>query len=74
MKYIGSRGLCVFSRPFTGGAKPRLLHAEELPVIDVIDVIKQRDGVDYINPALLRGGQTRTKLDPGLKDLVDSVL
>jgi hypothetical protein len=50
-----------------------VLHAEDF---SVIDVIKQQDGIAYINPALLKAGQTAAgaKLDPGLKDLIDSVL
>jgi hypothetical protein len=64
----GPGSLCIFSRPFMALAQPEFLFAEDLSAIE------QRDGIAYINPALLRGSDSRRKLDPDLKDLVDSVL
>jgi hypothetical protein len=62
-------GLSIFSRPLTASVNLHLnsLALEEGPVIE------QKDGIAYINPLFLKSTHVG-KVDPTLKDLVDSVI
>jgi hypothetical protein len=71
LEELGSDGMSMVYKPFQAEetSSPELIQAADA------SVIKEKDGVNYINEKVKTpDSETEKKLDPGLKNLVDSII
>ena len=81
LEELGAEGLFLMYQPFQfqneviqGAGLLDCGSSGETELIDEADIIREKDGINYVNTAAAPDEETERNLDPGLQNLVNSVM